>query len=431
MEDFEKHTGQHDEVLKELLSDEPVIYLTGKAGTGKTTILREYQQKERRRLVTLAPTGAAAIIAGGKTIHRFFGFPPGAPASHTGPRGDKRFFQNIDVLAIDEASMVRADMMDAIDKFLRNNGPSPVKPFGGVLLRLVGDLYQLPPVVREKVERRYLDRRYANPFFFSAKVFEATGGMKTIELNEVYRQEDAVFIEILNAIRHNNISEEMLATLNRTCQTEISEDEYDGAIVLTPTNWRADLINDHWMSRIEGEPISYFGEAHGKVAEQQKLAPQKLRLKLGAQVMFVKNDMHGRWVNGTMGQVTKLEDDNVEVRITDAGRNETYIVEPVEWSVNDYELNETTGDLFSDIVGRYKQLPLRAAWAITIHKSQGKSFDRVIVDLGGRAFAPGQAYVALSRCRTLGGLTLTTPITMEDIMVDDAIVQFHEDQFTS
>ncbi len=425
MEDFEKYAGNHDEVLKELLSDEPVIYMTGKAGTGKTTILREYQQKESRRLVTLAPTGAAAIIAGGQTIHRFFGFPPGPPASHAGPRNDKRLFQNIDVLAIDEASMVRVDMIDAIDKFLRNNGPSQSKPFGGVLLRLVGDLYQLPPVVREKVERRYLSNRYATPYFFSARAFDATGGMKTIELKKVYRQEDSNFVDILNAIRNNNISEDLLETLNRTCQSEISEDEYDGAVVLTPTNRRAALINNHWMSRLEGEAMSFSGESSGKVSEEQKLAPQKLNLKLGAQVMFVKNDMQGRWVNGTMGQISKLEDDHVEVRVTDYNRNETYIVEPVEWNVNDYELNETTGDLFSDIVGKYKQLPLRAAWAITIHKSQGKSFDRVIVDLGGRAFAPGQAYVALSRCRTLEGLTLTTPITMDDIMVDEEIVKFH------
>ena len=321
-----------ESVIEELLSDEPVVYLTGKAGTGKTTLLREYQKRERRRLITLAPTGAAAIIAGGKTIHRFFGFPPGPPGLHVAPRADKKLYEHMDVLAIDEASMVRADMIDAIDKFLRFNGPSKTKPFGGVQLRLIGDLYQLPPVVSQKSEKRYINRRYNTPYFFSAHVFEQTGGMKTIELQKVYRQDDQDFVDILNAIRNNDITKDTLETLNRTCQTVISEEDYDGAVVLTPTNRRAAVINAHWLSKIEGESMTFTGEAEGKVEDGQKLAPQKLQLKEGAQVMFVKNDMMGRWVNGTMGQIKKMSEDNIEVRIIEEGRqNETFIVEPVEW----------------------------------------------------------------------------------------------------
>ncbi len=397
-----------------------VVFVSGNAGTGKTTLIRYLQDDLALRHVVLAPTGVAALNAGGATIHSFFRFPPRIIDSDglRIPR-DRRLYQKLELLIIDEASMVRADTLDNIDAFLRACNDD-YSPFGGVRLLLLGDMFQLPPVVTS-AEREVLERRgYESPYFFSAACLRGVG-IAHVELDEIFRQTDPEFIALLNKVRVAEETESVVQRLNAWCGNP--EREHD--ITLTCTNAAADAINGEELARLPGEERLFLGESAGRfgVDGDRLPSPAELRLKPGARVMFTKNDEEGRWVNGTLGVVTWLAAQRIEVNVVGAGIHE---VPRVVWQSYTYRFDRESDRIVSDEVGHYTQFPLMPAWAVTIHKSQGKTLGRVLVDLGSGAFAPGQAYVALSRCRSLDGLRLARPLRVSDIRCDTRIRRFHE-----
>ena len=405
------------------------LFLTGKAGTGKTTFLKRLVETTTKRNVVLAPTGIAAINAGGMTIHSFFQFPfaPYVPGANYGKEAFKltkrkiRLIRNIDLLIIDEISMVRADLLDHIDETLRRLRHNHDKPFGGMQLLLIGDLQQLAPVVKDD-EWQLLRQYYPTPYFFSSRALAQTDYL-TLELHTVYRQQDEEFLKLLNAIRMNRADDNILSLLNRRVQYDFTPDRKDGYIRLVTHNRQAQQVNDDEMRKLSGKERIYEAEVEGTFMESAYPTEKELHLKKGAQVMFVKNDSQHRWFNGSIGEVTKLYDDSVEVRLTDgAGEFE---VGYEEWTAARYELNEKTNEVEERIDGAFRQIPLRLAWAITIHKSQGLTFDRAIIDAHA-AFAHGQTYVALSRCRTLEGLVLSTPLPASALINDAAVGIFTE-----
>ena len=405
------------------------LFLTGKAGTGKTTFLKRLVETTTKRNVVLAPTGIAAINAGGMTIHSFFQFPfaPYVPGANYGKEAFKlnkkkiRLIRNIDLLIIDEISMVRADLLDHIDETLRRLRHDHNKPFGGMQLLLIGDLQQLAPVVKDD-EWQLLRPYYPTPYFFSSRARAQTDYL-TLELHTVYRQQDEEFLRLLNAIRMNRADDNVLSLLNRRVQYGFTPDRKDGYIRLVTHNRQAQQVNDEEMQKLSGKERIYEAEVEGTFMESAYPTEKELHLKKGAQVMFVKNDSQHRWFNGTIGEVTKLHDESVEVRLADgAGEFE---VGYEEWTAARYELNEKTKEVEERIDGAFRQIPLRLAWAITIHKSQGLTFDRAIIDAHA-AFAHGQTYVALSRCRTLEGLVLSTPLPASALINDAAVGLFTE-----
>lgn len=405
------------------------LFVTGRAGTGKSTLLQLFRHNTQHRTAVVAPTGAAAITARGQTIHSFFRFPPRPLAAADIKRRKRRkVYEALEVLIIDEVSMVRADLLDGIDQFLRLNGPQEGEPFGGVRLILIGDPYQLPPVVRRGPEQDYLRAHYKTPYFFSARVLRETG-LATCELGRIFRQRDDRFIELLNAIRSGRPGRQHLDALNARCEAAWPAEEDAPYITLTPTNRRAHAINAARLAALDGRVYTFEAEQTGSFEETSDAnlpTGRALTLKEGAQVMFVKNDPGRRWVNGTLGRVFKLRDDLVEVEVGLRGRGEVVTVEPTAWEMLRYRYDAEAQNLKAEVAGTFTQVPLLLAYAITIHKSQGKTFDRVLVDLGGRAFAHGQTYVALSRCRSLDGLALTAPLTPRDVRLDRAVTLFHQ-----
>ena len=408
----------------DLMEDGPqCLFITGRAGTGKSTLLRHFRRRTDRKVAVVAPTGIAALNVQGETIHSFFRFPP-RPIGMEDVEDleDKSLYQALDAVIIDEISMVRADVLDGIDRFLRLNGPDKARPFGGLRMIMIGDPYQLPPVVASPAERRFLAERYKTPYFFSAAALKESG-METVELNKVFRQSESDFITLLNAIRMAHVTKEVVEALNSRCDRDFVPPEDEPYITLTTTNARATKINDESLERLKGRFKRYEGELEGvfAVAENPPLpAPDLLALKKQAQVMFVKNDPDRRWVNGTMGRVVRLGKSTIEVDID--GR--VVDVEPVEWEMVNYRYDREHRRVEAETVGTFRQFPLTVAYAVTIHKSQGKTFDRVVVDLTGGAFAHGQVYVALSRCRTLDGLVLRRPLARRDLILDRAVVTF-------
>lgn len=397
-----------------------VVFVSGNAGTGKTTLIRYLQDNLSLRHAVLAPTGVAALNAGGATIHSFFRFPPRIqdPEQLHIPE-DRRLYQKLELLIIDEVSMVRADVLDNIDAFLRacNNDFSP---FGGVRLLLLGDMFQLPPVVPRAEWEVLEDRGYSTPYFFSAACLRDMD-IAHVELREVLRQTDQEFIELLNRIRVADEIGPVIDRLNAWC----GEPAGDHDITLTCTNASADAINARELALLPPEEHVYLGEAVGRFGlEGDRLpSPAELRLRPGARVMFTKNDDEGRWVNGTLGSVTWLSGARIEVDIDGAGMHE---VPRATWQSFKYRFDRKNDRIVADEVGHYTQYPLMLAWAVTVHKSQGKTLDRVLVDFGSGAFAPGQAYVALSRCRSLDGLRLARPLRASDVRCDERIRRFHE-----
>lgn len=404
------------------------VFLTGKAGTGKTTFLRFVADNTRKRAIVLAPTGVAAVNARGSTIHSFFSLPlcpylPDVPELVTEYQMPQRYrrlkkdkqqiISTLELLIIDEISMVRADILDAVDMSLRRFRHSD-NPFGGVQLLMIGDVQQLSPVVTES-ERPFMEKVYPSPFFFHSKALGRISYM-TIELTEVYRQADERFIGILNAVRDQNLTPEQSALLN----SRVGAPAGDDWIQLTTHNWQADSINDSRMDAIPLEPRSYTAEVSGDFPENMFPAAQELVLKEGARVMFLRNDPDGRFYNGKIGTVTSLEENTVEVA-DDSGA--IINVERHEWENLQYEMDEDTGDILQTPVGVFRQFPLRPAWAITIHKSQGLTFDHVVIDAGS-AFAFGQVYVALSRCRSLEGISLARPISPSLLMAEPDVAAF-------
>ena len=405
------------------------LFLTGKAGTGKTTFLRYIVQKTSKRCVVLAPTGVAAVNAQGSTIHSFFSLPlspylPDVPELKTEyqlPEQQRRLkkekikiIRTLDLLIIDEISMVRADLLDAVDMTLRRYRRSS-KPFGGVQLLMIGDARQLSPVVTE-AERPFLCRVYPSPYFFHSKALQQLPYL-TIELQTIHRQEDASFIEILNGIRDARVTPQLLARLNTRVGAPAGEDW----IRLTTHNAQADEINSSRMDDLPGETTVFPSEVEGDFPEKLYPAASELSLKEGARVMFIRNDSEGRFYNGKLGTIRSIGTDSITVTDDDGS---DILLERVEWENLQYALNETTGEIVQEVKGVFRQFPLRPAWAITIHKSQGLTFDHVVVDAGA-AFAYGQVYVALSRCRSLEGISLTNPISAHLLLSDAEVSAFN------
>lgn len=407
------------------------VFVTGKAGTGKSTLLEYFRSVTRKKIVVLAPTGVAALNVRGQTIHSFFGFKPDITLEKVKKTYGKRarIFKEIAAVVIDEISMVRADLLDCVDKFLRLNGNNPLAPFGGAQMIFIGDLYQLPPVVTSG-ERNIFTRHYANPYFFSARVFE-TFKMRLIELEKIYRQKDEDFIGILNGIRNNSATDETLKMLNRRAlnQSHPSADDNDGAftVCLTTTNRMAAEINHQRLQQLKTEIFVFDAEVLGDFEKYAYPADCQLQAAAGAQVMLLNNDSGDRWVNGSIAEVREIrrgrkdDADVIRVRLENGDVED---VLPYTWELFYYRFNEDTLAIETESAGSFTQYPLKLAWAITIHKSQGKTFDRVMIDMGEGAFAYGQAYVALSRCTSLQGITLKRPLKKSDIRMDWNIVRF-------
>ncbi len=417
------------EALTLLESTSKNVFITGKAGTGKSTLLDYFRSITKKTIVVLAPTGVAALNVGGETIHSFFRFKPDITVDKVKKlRGRKAdIFKNLDAIVIDEVSMVRADLLDCIDRFLRLNGKNKRRPFGGIQMVFIGDLYQLPPVVTGG-EREIFRRHYASPYFFSAEIFE-TFSMEFIELEKIYRQKDEKFIRLLNAIRNNSLTDEDIDTLNRRVNAGFGRKEADSyTVYLSSTNKVAAEINAGHLRKIE-KPISFYtARISGTFTRQAYPTDTELSLSPGAQVMLLNNDSGGRWVNGTLGRVIEIrkdknreEPDEVLVQLA-GGRTEKVL--PFTWKIFHFTWDDLTQSIQSEAAGSFTQYPLRLAWAITIHKSQGKTFDRVIIDVSGGVFACGQIYVALSRCRSLNGVSLKKPIKKNHVFVDWKIVDF-------
>lgn len=400
------------------------IFLTGKAGTGKTTFLKTVVEKSRKRIIVVAPTGVAAINAGGVTIHSFFQLPftPYVPNAKIKSKFDfgkekRRIIASLDLLIIDEISMVRSDLLDAIDAVLRRYRDR-YKPFGGVQLLMIGDLQQLTPVVTPEDER-LLAPYYDTPYFFGSKALSQIDYV-TIQLEKVYRQEDNDFLDILNHIREAKPTANDLTQLNQRYDPAFVPKPEDGYIRLTTHNYLADNYNDNELAKLPGSSFTYHAQIEGTFPEYSYPTNDVLILKEGAQVMFVKNDPSGnhRYFNGRIGQVVEISESFLSVLCP--GDTEAIEVEPLEWENTQYQLNPETREIETKVQGRFRQLPLRLAWAITIHKSQGLTFEHAIIDAN-LSFAPGQVYVALSRCKTLEGMVLSAPIEAHAIIADERV----------
>lgn len=403
------------------------IFLTGKAGTGKTTFLKKVVETSRKRIIVVAPTGVAAINAGGVTIHSFFQLPfsPFVPNAKIRSKFDfgkekRRIIASLDLLIIDEISMVRSDLLDAIDSVLRRFRDR-YKPFGGVQLLMIGDLQQLTPVVTPEDER-LLAPYYDTPYFFGSKAL-AQIDYVTIQLEKVYRQEDGAFLDILNGIREAKPTDEDLGKLNQRYKPAFIPKPDEGYIRLTTHNYLADNYNDSELAKLAGHSYTFNAQIEGNFPEYSYPTSERLILKEGAQVMFVKNDPTGnhRYYNGRIGQVSEIDDNHVSVYCP--GDSEAIEVEPLEWENTQYQLNPETREIESKVQGRFRQLPLRLAWAITIHKSQGLTFEHAIIDAN-LSFAPGQVYVALSRCKTLEGMVLSAPIERRAVISDERVEDY-------
>lgn len=413
------------------------VFLTGKAGTGKSTFLKYICENTKKKHVVLAPTGIAAINAGGSTMHSFFHLPfhPLVPDDNRfqTPGRLKEFLKynkehvklikSLELIIIDEISMVRSDVIDFIDRILRVYSGRFRQPFGGKQLLLVGDVYQLEPVVTRD-EREILSKFYETPHFFSARVFREMQ-LVSIELTRVYRQSDTAFISVLDHVRTNKVTTSDLQLLNTCVGQDLTEG--NGMFVTLATHRDiVDNINQQNLNDIEGNPIHFMGEIRGEFPESSLPTPLDLELKVGAQVIFIKNDQDKRWVNGTIGTVIGIDIDGGDyiTVITDEGKE--WDVERAIWSNVRYSYNEKEKKIEEEELGTFTQFPVRLAWAITIHKSQGLTFSKVALDFTGGVFAGGQTYVALSRCRSLDGLQLMKPITMADVFVNPNIVRFSE-----
>lgn len=408
------------------------VFITGRAGTGKSTLLQYFRQHTAKRVAILAPTGVAALNVEGETIHSFFRFKPGVTVKEARKLGassrsrragqrDGKMFTQLETLVIDEVSMVRADLLDCVDAFLR--AATRVKqPFGGKQFVGIGDLYQLPPVVKSD-ERLALQQVYATPYFFSSNAVQellTSGQLAFVELEKIYRQHDDHFITLLNAVRNRTATPAHLAAINRRCDPSFI-DRAQKYICLTTTNQRSRDINAESLRQLSGRETHYLGATRGNFPDRDLPTDLDLALKPKARVMFVQNDSQGRWVNGSLGTVRELNNESVEVRVDGGG---TVEVEPFTWTLYRSIYDKNTHSLGRQRLGSFTQLPLRLAWASTIHKGQGKTFDRVIVDLERGAFAAGQVYVALSRCRTLEGLVLRQPLELKHLLLDFRVMKF-------
>jgi ATP-dependent DNA helicase PIF1 len=393
------------------------IFVTGRAGTGKSTLLNHLSWSTSKQIVICAPTGVAALNVGGQTIHSLFRLPIGVIADHEieQSRELRKLLGTLDTIVIDEVSMVNADLLDAVDRSLRQARQRPHEAFGGAQVVLFGDPYQLAPVPGDADERAYFEDQYRSMWFFDAKVW-GEADLRIYELSVIHRQHEAEFKYMLNAVRHGRVTAEIAKRLNDTGARPAPT---DGAITLATTNSTVTRINAAALAKLPGRALTARAEVSGEFGGRSYPADEALELKVGAQVMFLRNDSDQRWVNGSIGTVTKI-DSTVWVEVD----GETHQVQPAVWEKYRYSYSAATKSLKKDIVAEFTQFPLRLAWAVTIHKSQGKTYERAIVDLGQRSFAPGQTYVALSRISELEGLYLTRPLRPSDIIVDENVLRF-------
>jgi len=419
-------TENFKNALDKMENTEKNIFITGKAGTGKSTLLKYFRDNTKKSVAVIAPTGVAAINIGGQTFHSFFGFLPDVnieSAEETAiaiSEKRKKLYRNIDTIIIDEVSMLRADLLDCTDIFLRTVC-NKKKPFGGKQMVFFGDLYQLPPVVTSK-EKKIFSEIYTSPYFFSAKSFDSLN-LEVIELEKIFRQTNEEFVRILNAIRNNTITEDDINFLNTRLEDNVEIKNNDFAVTLTPRNDQATKINLEMLSQLPGKEKIFHGYLFGKFDETNLPTEKKLILKKNAQVMLLNNDTFGRWVNGSIGKIISFhkDDDIIDVQLISG---ETVEVSPFEWDIFEYKYDENLNCIKSETIGSFIQYPLKLAWAITIHKSQGKTFDRMILDIGKGSFSPGQVYVALSRVRSIEGLVLKKPLKKNHVFMDWAVVRF-------
>ncbi len=409
------------------------IFLTGKAGTGKSTLLSYFRYQTKKKIVVLAPTGVAALNIKGQTIHSFFEFKPNVTESKIRKKKTD-FYKKIDCIIIDEISMVRADLLDCVDKFLRLNGKDKSENFGGIQMIFIGDLYQLPPVMVE-AEKKIFEEHYKTPYFFSSKVFKIFD-FDFVELNKIYRQKDNLFINLLNIIRSNSLKQNHLEILNKRYNKESEIKKEDFYINLTTTNKKADEINLKKLESIKEKEYIYSGLIKGNFDKNYLPTENILKIKKGSQVMLLNNHSEGKWVNGSVGKVIKIiensefinhgkeEEINNDIIIVELDNGDIVEVEPHKWDIFNYVYNDDSDSIESKPIGAFIQFPIKLAWAITIHKSQGKTFDRVVIDFGDRTFAHGQAYVALSRCTSLEGIILKNKLRKEHILLDKRVIEY-------
>lgn len=399
------------------------LFVTGRAGTGKSTLLKALRDAYADRMVVLAPTGLAAINIGGQTIHSFFGFPPRLiQASDIRRSRNGRVMRKLDFVVIDEASMVRSDLMWGIDQALRVNRGRPREPFGGARLLLFADLHQLPPVIQEREVLAHLTDEHGSPFFFSIPALQEGPGTSLLELVHIFRQTDDALIRVLNAVREGNVGDAELALINTRVRPISTLAEGEPYVILTTTNAAAKRINTAYLDSLLGTAHRFEAKIDGDFGANVQPADAALELKPGAKVMMLRNDPDKRWVNGTIARVSRLTEKQVFVEI--AGRE--FEVEPVAWEHRRYAFDQSAEKIVETVTGTFKQLPLRLAWALTIHKAQGLTLEKVYVDLGPGTFAHGQSYVALSRCRALEGLALARPLTRSDIKFDAEALQYRD-----
>lgn len=397
------------------------VLIIGKAGTGKSTFLKYFVANTNKNVAVLAPTGIAAINAGGVTIHSFFGFKPDITEDKVSSisKSNINLYQNLHTIIIDEISMVRADLLDCIDIFLRRNLKKNV-PFAGIQMIFIGDLYQLPPVIKGKDERRFFSEKYSSQYFFDSRVFHETN-FELIEFEKIYRQSEIKFIEILNRIRNNTIKDEDIDLINERVNKPLPKNSYP--VILTPYNETAKKINEEKIQSLGNKIYTFKAEFLGNLEKDSFPADEELRVSIASQVMFLNNDAQGRWFNGTLGVVKDI-DKKREIITVLTENNDLVEVTKNEWDIFKYIFDEKEKKLKTKKTGYFVQFPLKLAWALTIHKSQGKTFDNVIIDLSRPIFEKGQLYVALSRAKTIEGISLTSPIKKSYVMVDRKIVEF-------
>lgn len=404
------------------------VFITGRAGTGKSTFLQYFRWKTKKNIAVLAPTGVAAVNVKGQTIHSFFKFKPditlkGVPFLRIDSRM-KKVYEKLDLIIIDEISMVRADLMDCIDAFLKFYRGKEDSAFGDVQMIFIGDLYQLAPVV-SRGEQDIFRKVYQSPYFFDSNIFKNID-MEIVELEKNYRQKDVDFIGLLNRIRTGNVEQKDIGVINSRCQKDFQPANNDYFVYLTTTNKLADKINYERVHELDEELFTNQAVIRGDVDLKSMPTHEVLDLKVGAQVIMLNNDSNNRWINGSIGKITDIFDSSyntraIQVKLFDGKKVE---VEPFTWEIFRFSYNEKSDSIESSVVGSFRQFPIKLAWAVTIHKSQGKTFEKIILDVGRGTFCYGQIYVALSRCTTFEGIILKRPIDKKDIWVDERISRF-------